>query len=547
VTLRACFIVFASVLAVALIPGVIWAEPALHDGDRIVFIGDSITGQGGRSPQGWVHLIAEAMHEARPASHLSLVALGGSGMTVGAWQHTEQTSREIERELDLPGIKVKATLDGGADVLIVMLGMNDVISPAVTDRPVDVAVWADRYRALLAALRERLHPRVIGLATVTLATEDSRFPKNRLGNQLNEALATLAREQGCLLLPTRQAMEEVLHTGRTWRPDFHVTGDYVHANLAGHVAIAMGMLRGLSEEVAAAKLQSKYEPKLWGGTGKPTLSYAVQAEPGTPPDPEQQGFLIRYWWHDAAGRSANPPKVRLLAPPEWTVAEARNGSFRATGAPSHIRNVLTLEPEGGTSTQVTIPAPWILTTGVPNPTAWPGNQFDAAKGVLPLDSSIAGGDLTPAAPTPLQWRRLFACVDQVGGADPSSVDLWAASIGRIYEAGYGVRWVYSAHDRPIQLVLSSHVFAGNIGLTTWLNARQYYAGLITSEPGKKVALPAMLKSGWNCLAFKCNHLQWEWQIAIAITGTGQDDLADVRSSTVPHRAAAASTTTNPAP
>ena len=45
-----------------------------------------------------------------------------------------------------------------------------------------------------------------------------------------------------------------------------------------------------------------------------------------------------------------------------------------------------------------------------------------------------------------------------------------------------------------------------------------YASLITSEPGKKVALTVTLKSGWNCLAFKCNHLQWQWQIALAITG-----------------------------
>ena len=51
----------------------------------------------------------------------------------------EKRSRSETVFLDVKGIDVKAALDQPADVLIIMLGMNDVLAPYVTDEPASCA------------------------------------------------------------------------------------------------------------------------------------------------------------------------------------------------------------------------------------------------------------------------------------------------------------------------------------------------------------------------------------------------------------------------
>ena len=102
----------------------------IKDHDRIVFVGDSITGQGViRGKGGWIALIGEGLRLERPALEPTLTGLGGSGATVGAWLNFEQRSRAAPVILDVKDVQVGKTLDAGADVVIVMLGMNDVLPP----------------------------------------------------------------------------------------------------------------------------------------------------------------------------------------------------------------------------------------------------------------------------------------------------------------------------------------------------------------------------------------------------------------------------------
>ncbi|MGB8356624.1 MAG: GDSL-type esterase/lipase family protein, partial [Chthoniobacteraceae bacterium] len=235
------------------------ADTIIHDKDRIVFCGDSITGQGGNGgANGWVGLIGERLAIAHPEGHQTLAALGGSGATVGAWQNFEKRSRDNPVFLDVKGVDVKATLDGGADIVVIMLGMNDVLAPAVKDTPADLDAWAVRYHDLIESIKARTHPRVVALATITPCTEDADSTKNRVEAELNTRLAALAKQENALLLPTHEAMMELLATGRSQRADFHITADFVHPSPAGHLAIAVGMLRGLGESDAAAKLLEKH-------------------------------------------------------------------------------------------------------------------------------------------------------------------------------------------------------------------------------------------------------------------------------------------------
>ena len=141
-------------------------ESLVRQDDRIVFVGDSITGQGWLHKQGFVHQMEAALHEKWPSGKLQAIALGGSGASVGAWQNFEKKSREAELFLDVKTVDVRATLDHGADVLIIMLGMNDLLAPYVKEQAADLDAWASRYATLLTSLRERVKPRVIALATI---------------------------------------------------------------------------------------------------------------------------------------------------------------------------------------------------------------------------------------------------------------------------------------------------------------------------------------------------------------------------------------------
>lgn len=225
--------------------------------DRIIFIGDSITGQGQNSPDGYIHLIAQSLKETLPDGAPTLIALGGSGQGVDGWTNVENSSRQKPICLDVKDVDVKATLDTGADVLVVMLGMNDVLSPFVDPEPSSLDQWAQRYRTLIQALKQRAHPRISALATITPCTEDPRSPRNRVIAEMNQRITKLAKSLDCCLLPTSESVLELLAKGRKINLAFHVTADYVHPNDAGHLAIAAAMLRGLDQQAAADRVTAR--------------------------------------------------------------------------------------------------------------------------------------------------------------------------------------------------------------------------------------------------------------------------------------------------
>ncbi|MEA3207620.1 MAG: GDSL-like Lipase/Acylhydrolase family [Chthoniobacter sp.] len=316
-----------------------WAQTiprgsAIKDHDRIVFIGDSITGQGAKGGKGgWIAMIGEGLNLVRPDAKPTLTGLGGSGSTVGAWLNHEKRSRTEPIALDVKETDVGKTLDAGAEIVVVMLGMNDVLSPSLKNDPGDFDAWSTRYGELVEAIRARSHPRVIALATVTPCTEDPASPKNQVLAELNQRLVKLAQEKHFLVLPTSETAYEVQALGRAYQPHFHVTGDFVHPNSAGHLAIAAGMLRGLGEETASAKLLAEHSALYQPAADKfPALSYTLVRTPGSPDD-ETQHFIVQYQWTSTASQTA--PLVKPSVPNGWKAnpesLNAARGQFEFTG------------------------------------------------------------------------------------------------------------------------------------------------------------------------------------------------------------------------
>jgi lysophospholipase L1-like esterase len=529
----------------------------VRNGDRVVFVGDSITGQGmNTGPGGFVNLFKAGLDAARPDSNVTVVPLGGSGQTVGSWQNVEKQSREKEVFLDVKNVDVRHSLDRKADVLIVMLGMNDTLSPSMDASPASLDAWAGRYRELLAALRARTTPRVTALATITPNTEDQKSPKNVAIAEMNRRVAAIAAEQGCVLLPSGDTIWETLRAGRRCKPDFHVAPDFVHPSGVGHASIAAGMLRGLGETQAAEAISTQHIQKaLDAARGDlPCLSYGVVPSE-LPLGSDEATFEIRAFWTPAA--AGGTPRFNLEAPSGWQVtpAEAQENEavFVVSGKPDRLENVFTLSaaagsPQGDHTTSdnkkeatITIPAPWLVGTGFANPAAWERGAQDYVpeKGVLPGEERFASGNdfgHTPGewnGPAP-KWSRYLASVDHTGGATPGNVSLCAASFANTFEAGFGARWIHCDREVPVGLRFGSQVFAGQQGVVAWLNGEKLYAGSVTNEPGRKAVRKAVLKPGWNSLVFKANHCQWQWQFSCDMLCDNPDDAATLRISTVPH-------------
>ena len=282
-------------------------EPALREGSgRVVFVGDSITGQGGGwQGTGYVFKVGEALRAVHPGASPELVPLGGSGMGVGSWLGLIKDTARQNRELDVKGIEVAAALARTADVLVVMLGMNDVLAPYVNDSDESLDLWLRDYKELVERLCAKLQPRVTGLATITPQTEDPQTPKNKVMARMNQRIATLAGEINARLLPTQQAYWEALERGRRTQGDFSLAGDRIHPNATGHAAMAMGMLKGLGEKSAAAWLQTE---KL----GKTLAGLSSRPVPDAPPPwLVASGLVLKGWQEKPAQEDLLPNAIDL--------------------------------------------------------------------------------------------------------------------------------------------------------------------------------------------------------------------------------------------
>ncbi len=499
-----------------------------------MFAGDSITGQGGNGgPNGWVGLIGGALKEQNPANHQILVPLGGSGQTVGGWINVERKSRTAPAFLDVKAFDVQAELNQHADVVVVMLGMNDVLAPSMKDAPDAYQKWIASYRTLIAALRERTTPRIVALATPTPCTEDALSPKNQVMDKMVDEMKKMATEEKCVVLPTRATAWEVLGQGRRVKPDAHVTGDQVHPNDLGHLAIAAGMLRGLGEDAAAKSLLDRVATKLRGTGNGSTLSYEVALVPQQRTDAGIQFRIQAYHSTD---------KVKLELPEGWTVKDMKAGQgetvFVVNAAPDRLVNHVVLR--GGNDTrEILIPAPWLVGTGNIGWTGWKLGVFDREAAKLPSDEVVRTGkgladamakmELKPGVP--VAWQQYAGGVNYGGAGASGAIDFAGVTYFGGGEVGYGLRWIKSDRERPVVVKIAKLGFAGTPYLETWLNGDTVYAG----DPGKAKGqdFPMKLKAGWNLLSFKSDFAQWQWQFAIDLQAATGDNLDGLRFSSIP--------------
>ncbi|MFC4021982.1 SGNH/GDSL hydrolase family protein [Micromonospora sp. GCM10011542] len=209
----------------------------LRTGQRVVFIGDSITDCGRRDAaapygSGYVSLVRALVTARFPGLELEWVNRGVSGDTV----------RHLAARWEDDAVAQHP------DWLSVMIGINDIWR-GYGDRP-DEAVPIDEYERTLRGLLRRAVDATgcrLVLADPYLIEPDRAEPQRADTDRYAAVVDGLAKEFDAVHVPTQAAFDRVLAVS----PATRWADDRVHPFLAGHAVLAEAFLTALDATVTA--------------------------------------------------------------------------------------------------------------------------------------------------------------------------------------------------------------------------------------------------------------------------------------------------------
>jgi lysophospholipase L1-like esterase len=217
-------VLLLSLCGVFLVPAAGRAEPAVKTGEKIAFLGDSITQGGANNASGYVRLVISGL-EANGIK-ATMIPAGISG---------HKSNQMLER-LDKDVIAKKP------EWMTLSCGVNDVWHGAN-------GVPLDAYKKNITTIVDRAQAAGIKvmILTATMIREDATNSENQQLAPYNTFLRTLAAEKKCLLADLDADMHTALKPGP--HHDHQLTSDGVHMNPLGDRMMARGILKafGLSE------------------------------------------------------------------------------------------------------------------------------------------------------------------------------------------------------------------------------------------------------------------------------------------------------------
>jgi lysophospholipase L1-like esterase len=209
------------------------AAETLKKGDRIVFLGDSITA-GGVGPKGYVTLIKNQVNEKKKDLGIEIIGAGVSGNKVP----------DLQKRLQ------KSVLDKNPTLVVIYIGINDVWHGENDPKR---GTSPDAYEAGLKDIIGKIHSagaRVV-LCTPTVIGE---LPGggNKLDAKLDQYAAISRKVAGetkvTTLCDLRKAFADHLAAHNSDKKEKGVlTGDRVHLNEAGNRLVAETILKCLGE------------------------------------------------------------------------------------------------------------------------------------------------------------------------------------------------------------------------------------------------------------------------------------------------------------
>jgi lysophospholipase L1-like esterase len=211
------------------------SEFLIRNGDKVLFIGDSITGAGRENDPnglgyGYVSIIATLVTAAYPERKIHFVNKGISGNRV--------VELRVRWDEDV--------IDQKPDWVSISIGINDVWRKFDGHPQMAVSLnnFITVYRTLIEDTLRFTRAELILMETSVIGEDLDNHPNSVL-SPYNEAIRAFARDYNAILVPVNRAFRRAILS----RPGFRWTTDGVHPNSYGHTLIAITWLRSLGFEL----------------------------------------------------------------------------------------------------------------------------------------------------------------------------------------------------------------------------------------------------------------------------------------------------------
>lgn len=208
-----------------MLAGVVAQGQLVKSGEKIAFLGDSITQQGAGGPGGYVRLVISGL-EANGVKAEAIPA-GISG------HKSNQMLERLERDV----------LNKKPNWMTLSCGVNDVWHG-------ERGVPLEQYKLNITKIVDRCQAAGIKvmILTATMIKEDQGNDLNQKLVAYNTFLRTLAVEKKCALADLNAEMQAALALAKKTQPrpanGNYLTGDGVHMAPAGNQMMALGVLKG---------------------------------------------------------------------------------------------------------------------------------------------------------------------------------------------------------------------------------------------------------------------------------------------------------------
>ena len=254
------------------------AEIVVKNGEKIGFLGDSITAQGNSMHCGYINLVITALQ-----------VNGVKAVKVPAGISGHKSNQMLAR-MD------KDVLAKKPQHMTLSCGVNDVWHGKR-------GVPLDQYKVNIRKIVEKAQAAGVKvyILTATMISENQQAKNNQKLIAYNDFLRQLAKEKNCVLVDLNKDMQAEIAAIKKKYPNFkgnYLTVDGVHMNPLGNMMMARGILKafGLSDEqlkkATDAWMKSKFTMRLYVnistkeymdlsakavGTGKSAEAYSMDA------------------------------------------------------------------------------------------------------------------------------------------------------------------------------------------------------------------------------------------------------------------------------
>ena len=217
----------ASLVAAVLVLGSLssFADVQVKQGDKVAFLGDSITQNGNNSAGGYLHLVANGLKAA--GVNIVVIPAGISG------HKSDQMLARVDADV----------LSKKPQWMLLSCGVNDVWHGA---RGVPLEAYKTNITAIVRKAQDAGVK--VMILTATMIREDQQTPENQKLIAYNDFLRVLAKEKGCLLADLNRDMQAVVIEAK--KTGERITTDGVHMAFGGNKMMAKGILRAFGVEEA---------------------------------------------------------------------------------------------------------------------------------------------------------------------------------------------------------------------------------------------------------------------------------------------------------